>query len=120
MRRFDENLIEAFVTLPTGAAIMKEAGISKTRYYRLLKDPDFQQVVRERRAEISEGAVRRMEGYLLRDVEILQGIIENSEISPQTRTNAVSVMLTQYSSWKQNVDFERRLLDLERAKNNET
>lgn len=117
MRRFDENLIAAFTESTSAAEIMRKTGISRTKYYRLLNDKDFQTAVTKRRNEIITAAVLRMEGYLEKDVEVLQQIIESDDVAPQTRVNAISTLMTQLAAWKVNTDFEQRLIELEELKN---
>lgn len=119
MRRFDENLIVAFATLTSGAEIMRQTGISNKKYYRLLHDDEFQTAVKRCRADIIKTAVLKMERYIDTDVMILQSIIENEEVAPQTRVNAISTMLTQLAAWKVNNDYEYGLIELEELKNDE-
>lgn len=113
MKLQDENLIQAFCEGTTAADVMRRAGISRTRYYRLVRDPDFQAAVAQRRSEIVDAAVKRMERVLDRDVMILQTIIEDPETAAQTRVNAISVLMSQLSAWKSITNFEQRLLAIE-------
>lgn len=120
MRRFDENLILAFITSTSGAEIMRQTGISSKKYYRLLNDDEFQTAVRQCRADMVRSAVMKMEQYIDRDVVILQKIIENDEVAPQTRVNAINTMMSQLAAWKVNNDYENGLVCLEEFKNVES
>lgn len=116
MKLQDENLIQAFCEGTTAADIMRRAGISRTRYYRLVRDPEFQAAVAQRRSEIVDAAVKRMERTLDHNVMILQTIIDDVEVAAQTRVNAVNVMLSQFASWKSIDNYEQRLLVMEEFK----
>lgn len=120
MRRFDENLILAFITSTSGAEIMRQTGISSKKYYRLLNDDEFQTAVRQCRADMVRSAVMKMERYIDTDVMILQQIIENEEVAPQTRVNAINTMMSQLAAWKVNNDYENGLVCLEEFKNEES
>ena len=72
MKEYPESLITAFLTSFKANEIMKVTGISKTKYYRLKNDPDFQKILTDRRSELIREAVLKMESYLSEDVEILQ------------------------------------------------
>lgn len=117
MKTTDENLISAFIEGTTAADIMKKAGISRTRYYRLVRDPDFRLAVTKRRAEIVDTAVKKMELNLSHNVMMLQMVIDDPETAPQTRVNAISVMMSQMTAWKSISDFESRLIELEEFRN---
>lgn len=94
---------------------MEKTGISKSRYYRLKADPDFQRLVAERRSELVRDAVMKMESYLSEDVEILQQIIKNPEISPQTRLNGIQLLMNQLGQWKMMSEMMVRLQSVEDA-----
>lgn len=111
--RYQEELITAFLTSCKVAEIRRITGISKTRYYALKKDPEFQRILTERRGELIREAVQKMESYLSKDVEILQGIIESDETSPQTKINGIQLVMNQLAQWKQLTEIQERLQALE-------
>ena len=100
-KEYEEVWISAFMTSCKRNEIMKTAGISKSQYYRLKGDKEFQKIVNERRSEVIREAVLRMEGYLSKDVEILQSIIEDPESPRQIRINGIQLMMNQLAQWKQ-------------------
>lgn len=114
-RRYDldEKVINAFLTNYRVVDIMKEAGIGKNTVYKLRNDPAFQKVIRERKDAILKSAVNKMQGYLVKDVEILQEIIEDPETSPQTKINGIRVLMEQLRDWSMRTDIITRLEALE-------
>lgn len=100
-KTYEEVWITAFMTSCKRSEIMKTAGISKTQYYRLKGDQAFQKIINERRSELIREAVLKMEGYLTKDVEILQKIIEDPESPRQIKINGIQLMMNQLAQWKQ-------------------
>lgn len=115
MKTYPEEVINAFLTSCKPIEIQRAACIGKTKYYRLKNDPDFQRIVTERRTAIVKEAVLKMESYLSKDVEILQGIIENPETSAQTKINGINTLMNQLGNWKQTTEILERLEKLEEA-----
>ena len=111
--KYTEALITAFLTSYKPAEIMKAAGISKTKYYRLKADADFQRILTERRSELVREAVMKMESYLTEDVEILQEIIRDPETSAQVKINGINLLMNQLSNWKTMTEVLDRLQKLE-------
>ena len=114
-RRYDldEKVINAFLTNYRVVDIMKEAGIGKNTVYKLRNDPAFQKVIRERKDAILKSAVNKMQGYLVKDVEILQEIIEDPETSAQVKINGIRVLMEQLRDWSMRTDIITRLEALE-------
>lgn len=115
MKQYEESLITAFLTSYKPAEIMKLTGISKTKYYRLKRDPDFQRILTQRRTEIIKEAVLKMESYLTEDVEILQGIIRKEDTSDQVKINGINLLMSQLNQWKTTSEILDRLQALEDA-----
>ena len=55
-----------------------------------------------------------MQGYLTKDVEILQKIIEDPETSAQTKVNAIQTLMNQLRDWTTTTDIIKRLEALQR------
>lgn len=111
----DERLISAFLNNYRMVDVMKETGLAKNTVYKIRNDPDFQTVLSERKSAILKAAIGKMQSYMLRDVDALQEIIENPETAPQTRVNAISIMLNQLASWISTVELVSRIEELENA-----
>ena len=115
MKEYPESLITAFLTSFKANEIMKVTGISKTKYYRLKNDPDFQKILTDRRSELIREAVLKMESYLSEDVEILQGIIRDQNTKNQVKVNAIQLLMSQLGQWKQITELIARIEALEDA-----
>ena len=115
MKEYPESLITAFLTSFKATEIMKVTGISKTKYYRLKNDPDFQKILTDRRSELIREAVLKMESYLSEDVEILQGIIRDQNTKDQVKVNAIQLLMSQLGQWKQITELIARIEALEDA-----
>ena len=72
----------------------------------------------ERRTALVQAATDEMRSYILKDVQILQSVIEDSDTPSGTKVYAVSTMLTQLASWIQITDFEQRLAAIENETKN--
>jgi len=115
----DEKVISAFLGNFRTADIVRESGLSRTTVQKLKTDPDFQRVLTERRDAVIRASVDKMRTYLLTDVEKLQEIIDDTETSPQTRVNAIQVVLSQLRSWIETDDILKRLEALEATQRDE-
>lgn len=111
----NERVISAFLTNCKMTDIMRETGLSKRTVYKLKNDPEFQETIRERKTAIMAAVTNRMQSYLLKDAEVLQKIIENNAITPQTRVYAISVLFNQFKDMMQVTDIAQRLDTLQRA-----
>lgn len=109
----DERVIAAFLNNFRMIDVIRETGLSKTTVYRVKNDPEFQKVLRERKEAILKAAVNRMQGYLVNDVEILQGIIEDPDTAAQTRVNAIQILMNQLRDWTTITDITARLSALQ-------
>ena len=113
MKEFDERYIAAFLNNYRMTDIMREAGISKTKAYKLRNDPEFMEAVRQRKEAILKAAVNKMTATLTGDVETLQKIIDDPETSPQIKINALQVKWNQMREWITTTDIIKRLDALE-------
>jgi len=114
----DERVIGAFLNNFRMVDVMKETGLSKNVVYKIRNDPEFQTVLRERKEAILKTAVNKMQGYLTRDVEILQGIIEDPDTSPQIKVNAIKTIMDQLRDWTTTTDIIKRLEALQKSSEN--
>lgn len=114
-KEYPETLITAFLISYKPVEIMKSTGISKTKYYRLKADREFQRVLAERRTDLVKEAVLKMESYLSEDVEILQSIIRKPDTSDQVKINGINLLMNQLNAWKNTTEVLDRLQALEDA-----
>lgn len=110
----DERVIGAFLNNFRMVDVMKETGLSKNTVYKIRNDPEFQKVIRERKEAILKTAVNKMQGYLTKDVEILQQIIEDPDTSAQTKVNAIQTLMNQLRDWTTTTDIMKKLEALQK------
>lgn len=115
----DERVISAFLNNFRMTDVMKETGLSKNTVYKIRNDPEFQKVIRERKEAILKTAVNKMQGYLTKDVEILQQIIEDPETSAQTKVNAIQTLMNQLRDWTTTTDIMKKLEALQKPSEDE-
>jgi len=114
----DERVISAFLINYRAVDIMAETGLSKSTVYRLKNNKTFQKVIRERKDAILKSAVNKMQSYLVKDVEILQQIIEDPETAPQVKLNGIQILMNQLRDWTTTTDIIKRINALTDASGN--
>lgn len=114
----DERVISAFLNNFRMVDVIRETGLSKKTCYKIRNDPKFQKVIRERKEAILKTAVNKMQSYLTKDVEILQGIIEDPETSAQTKVNAIQTLMNQLRDWTTTTDIMKKLEALQDTSGN--
>ena len=114
----DERVISAFLNNFRMVDVIRETGLSKKTCYKIRNDPEFQKVIRERKEAILKTAVNKMQGYLTKDVEILQQIIEDPETSAQTKVNAIQTLRNQLRDWTTTTDIMKKLEALQDTSGN--
>lgn len=113
----NERLIEAFLTLHTDTQIAEETGLTRRTVSKYRHSEEFQKVLTERRTELLQDTVRKMQAGLNEAVETLQGIINDPDCSPQTRVNAIATLFSHCRAWTEAVDIMERLQRIEERVN---
>ena len=72
--------------------------------------------VAERRTGIIQAAVKKMESNFAKNADALQEIIDDKEVSPQIRINALRLYGEQFGQWKMTSEI---LEDIRRIKDGE-
>ncbi len=118
-RAYTEKLISAFLEYDKISDIMRETGLSRNTVTRYRDDPKFQDILNQRRAQMIKSSVRGMQRSLMDCVNVLNRIINDDDISPQVRLNAVQIMLSQCKVWTETSDLIERVAALEGLDNKE-
>ena len=105
----DERVLGAFLNNFRMVDVIRATGLSRKTVYKIRNDPTFQEALRKRKEEILRTAVNKMQGYLTRDVEILQEIIEDPNTSAQTKVTAIQTLMSQLREWTTTTDILARL-----------
>lgn len=112
-KRYSEKVISAFLENDKVVDIMSATGLSRSTIERYRADPELQRILSERKAAFIEAAVLKMQKTLSESADVLQRIIKNEEVNPQTRVNAIQVLFTQCRNWTETADILKRLEVLE-------
>ena len=118
-RVFTEDLIAAFLEYDKISDIMRVTGFSRNTVTRYRDDPQFQDILNQRRVQIIRRSVQKMQQSLANCVNVLNRIINNDDISPQIRVNAIQIMMSQCKSWTETADLAERVDALERQSKEE-
>ena len=113
-RIFTEDLIAAFLEYDKISDIMRATGLSRNTVTRYRDDPQFQDILNQRRVQIIRRSVQKMQQSLTDCVNVLNRIINDGDISPQIRVNAIQIMMSQCKSWTETADLAERVEALER------
>lgn len=113
-RIFTEDLIAAFLEYDKISDIMRATGLSRNTVTRYRDDPQFQGILNQRRVQIIRRSVQKMQQSLADCVNVLNRIINDGDISPQIRVNAIQIMMSQCKSWTETADLAERVEALER------
>lgn len=113
-KEFDERIIAAFMNNYRIVDIVRETGLSKSTVYRYKNNSKFQKALHERKAAIVTAAVNRMRGYLLKDIDFLQHIIEDPNTTAQVKVYAVQTLMNQLRDWTTTADIMERLQELQK------
>ena len=113
-RTYTENIIEAFLEHDKISEIMRITGLSRNTLTRYRDDPQFQDILNQRRVQIIRRSVQKMQQSLSDCANVLNRIINDETISPQIRVNAIQTMLSQCKTWTETADLAERIAALER------
>lgn len=114
----DERIISAFLNNFRMVDVMKETGLSSKTVYKIRNDPMFQKVLQERKDAVLQEAVNKMRGYMTRNVDILQRIIEDPETPAQTKINGIQLMFYTFRDWINTTDLIKRVEALQETSGN--
>ncbi len=116
-KNYSETVINVFLKYDKLSDIIEETGLSRNTLAKYRDDPKLQEILSNRRMEIVKASVNKMQASMDECVEVLQAIIRDKGVSPQTRVNAVQIMLNQCKAWTETTDILTRLKVLENAEN---
>lgn len=112
-KTYSETVIEAFLKYDKIVDIMKATNLSRGTIDKYRKDEEFQRILSERKAIYVEAAVTKMQASLSEGADTLQRIINNENVPPQVRVNAIQVLFSQCRNWTETADILKRLEALE-------
>lgn len=114
-KNYSEATIAAFLKYDKLTDISKEIGVTPQTAAKYRDDPVLQEMLSDRRMEFIKSATSRMQMFLDEGVQILQNIIRDKDVSPQTKINGIQILFNQCKIWTEQTDILERLKALEEA-----
>lgn len=100
---------------PTRKEAAKAAGIGESTLRTYLQNPEFVAAYREAVGEVLEGATRRAQNALTPALDVLQGIMEDSNEQSTARITASRSILEYSLKMTDALDVQQRVAELEKA-----
>lgn len=114
-KNYSEATIAAFLKYDKLTDIAREIGVTPQTAAKYRDDPVLQEMLADCRMEFIRSATGRMQMFLDEGVQILQNIIRDKGVSPQTKVNGIQILFNQCKVWTEQTDILERLRALEEA-----
>ena len=111
--RTKEIILAGLLNNITVRATAAATGISEDTIYRHLREPEFMAEYDRRRKALLEDSCHTLQAKMSRAVDELVKIVEDEEIKPQIRLNAVDMLLRHAYKQTELVDILTRIEALE-------
>ena len=115
MKAYSELVITAFATFTRVSDLVRVTGLSKSTIIRYKKDEHLMELADERRLQVIQEAVYKMQSELTKCVDTLVEIRDDSTVNPQIRVTACNCLLNHCRDWTLSVDIMERVEALEKA-----
>lgn len=90
-----------------------KAGVTVRTVFRWLKEPGFTIELRRREGEVLQSVSRRLVSLTNKSLDTLEGVLDDTTASPGNRRLAAVAILEMVLKWRENIDFEERISQLE-------
>ena len=114
MKNYSEVVITAFATYTKTSDLMKATGLSRTTIVKYRKDSHLIKLAEERRLQVVQESVYKMQSELTKCVDTLIHIRDDKEVNPQIRVYACNCIMNHCRDWTLSVDVLERVEALER------
>lgn len=114
LKNYDERIVLAFAVYSRTVDLMNVTGLSRTTICKYKKDTQLSELAKERRNELLKSAVHRLECELLKTVDALCKIRDNTKVNPQTRVSACNTILNHFNNLKMTLEISDRIEALEK------
>lgn len=111
----NEQIIAELLNSVSIREAAKKLGLQEKTVYSRMKQPDFQKMYAEARAEIITHATARLQNYANSAVNCLALIMEDKENAPQVRVNAADAILRFCLKYSEKEDIADKIEALEMA-----
>ena len=115
----EERALRAMLTAHTVKEGARIAGISESRMYALMKEPSFQNRLREESGALLKITSKHLSEKAGSAVEVLCGVMEDENAPVQARVAAADKVIGHALKVSERVDLLTRIEELERAVTND-
>lgn len=112
-KRKDETVITALLTNSTIKDAATACGLSESRIYSRLKEPEFKSKYDKARRELLEQSSYKLQSYLSLAIDEMKSIFTNKDNPPQVRLNAAEAIVRTSLKLTEQVDIIKRIEQLE-------
>lgn len=114
----DDRIITALLTKPTIKAAAVECGISESKVYSRLRDPDFKKRFDDARMQVLDDATRALQGRVIGAVATMWEVCKDKGNSAQTRLNAADAIIRNSIRMTEQQDVLNKIAELEEWRRN--
>ena len=108
-----EKIAIDIINCPTLKEVCRKNNISEATLYRLRKEPDFREILNQKRIEMYESALNTAHSFGLDCVKRLMEIVNQEELPATARVNAAKVIIEMCSNYYDNAAILTRIEELE-------
>ena len=108
-----EKIALDIINCPTLKEVCRKNKISEATLYRLRHEPDFREILNQKRIEMYENALNVAHSFGLDCVKQLMEIVNQKELPATARVNAAKVIIEMCSNYYDNAAILTRIEELE-------
>ena len=108
-----EKIALDIINCPTLKEVCRKNKISEATLYRLRQEPDFREILNQKRIEMYESALNAAHSFGLDCVKRLMEIVNQEELPATARVNAAKVIIEMCSNYYDNAAILTRIEELE-------
>ena len=111
----NEVVIAALLQSPTVTEAAKSCGVSYTRIYARLKDPDFKAEYDAAKSAVIQQAVTYVQSVTAAAIKRLYDIMNDPEVAPQIQVNAADCLLRNSHKLTETGEVMQQLAEIKQA-----
>lgn len=112
-----EKIAIDIINCPTLKEVCRKNKISEATLYRLRQEPDFREILNQKRVEMYESALNAAHSFGLDCVKRLMEIVNKEELPATARVNAAKAIIEMCSNYYDNAAILTRIEELEERYN---
>lgn len=115
----NEAIAAALIEHGSTKAAAEALGCKRNTIYERRRDPDFQKIYAQAKADVLKAATSKIQGQMLGAVDTLVSIMKDEDTAAQTRTNAACYVLQYGVKLTETTDILDRIETLEESVNDD-